>query len=419
MFLAFNISDIITIPFGYLLDWLYKFTTNYGLALILFAVIVRLVLLPITAKSKKSMMKMSRLQPRIQAIQKKYENDKQKQNEAIQQLQKEEGASMGCGGCLWSLVPLLILIPLYQVIREPMVYMLHESVETVNLAVATIKEAAPELFADNSFYDQLIAARHIPDFIEQLTAAGVNFANPDTLNGLNFQFLKIDLGQDPMFFGLFGGEFLWNWNHIGAVLIPFLSAGSQVVSMKLSQRANDSVITDQNGIKDEETAKNSQSAQTTKTMTMMMPLMSLWIGFTVPAALSLYWFVGGVVAMVENELLTRHYRKIYDAEDAERLKKHLAEEAIEAEKERLRAEKRAANPGGITENTSKKKLQQKKQAEEAAAKAAAAKEYAAKKNGAVEAEQEEDLPMSGIPSRPYCKGRAYDPSRYSRESTEE
>ena len=419
MFLAFQISDIITIPFGYLLDWLYEFTTNYGVALILFAVIVRLVLLPITAKSKKSMMKMSRLQPRIQAIQKKYENDKQKQNEAVQQLQKEEGASMGCGGCLWSLLPMLILIPLYQVIRQPMVYMLHESVETVNLAVSTIKSAAPELFTDNNFYDQLIAARYIPDFLEQLTAAGVNFANPDTLNGLNFQFLGVDLGQDPMIFGLFGGDFKWDWNHLGAMLIPCLSAGSQVISMKLSQRANDSVITDENGIKDEETAKNSQSAQTTKTMTMMMPLMSLCIGFTVPAALSLYWFIGGVAAMVENELLTRHYRKIYDAEDAERLKKHLAEEAIEAEKERLRAEKRAANPDGITENTSKKKLQQKKQAEEAAAKAAAAKEYAAKKGVTEETAQEEDLPMSGVASRPYCKGRAYDPSRYSRESTEE
>ena len=96
-----NIMEkIITVPFGYLLDFLYQFTTNYGVALIIFAIIVRLVLLPISAKSKKSMMKMSRIQPKIQALQKKYENDKQKQQEAIQQLQKEEGASMGCGGCL-------------------------------------------------------------------------------------------------------------------------------------------------------------------------------------------------------------------------------------------------------------------------------------------------------------------------------
>jgi len=113
---------LITKPFGYLLDYLYQFTTNYGAALIIFAVIVRLVLLPITAKSKKSMMKMSRIQPKIQEIQKKYANDQQKQQEAIQQLQREEGASMGCGGCLWSLIPLLILFPLYSVIRYPIQY---------------------------------------------------------------------------------------------------------------------------------------------------------------------------------------------------------------------------------------------------------------------------------------------------------
>ncbi|MBQ7331215.1 MAG: YidC/Oxa1 family membrane protein insertase, partial [Oscillospiraceae bacterium] len=91
-------DKIITIPFGYILDWLYQFTSNYGIALLLFSVVVQAVMMPINAKSKKSMMKMSRLQPRIQEIQRKYADDKQKQQEAIQALQKEEGASMGCGG---------------------------------------------------------------------------------------------------------------------------------------------------------------------------------------------------------------------------------------------------------------------------------------------------------------------------------
>ena len=422
MFLAFNISDIITVPFGYLLSWLYQFTTNYGVALILFAIIVRLVLLPITAKSKKSMMKMSRLQPRIQAIKDKYPNDQQKQNEAIQALQKEEGVGMGCGGCLWSMLPLLILFPLYTVIRQPLQYMLHESAENAQLIIDAIKAADKTLFTDNNYYDQLIAARHIPDFLDAIQAAladaGSKLANVKTELGLNFNFLGIDLGQQPTF-NIFGAAWKWDWNHIGAFLIPVLSAGSQVVSMLLSQRSNNSVVTDENGLQDEETAKKSQSAQTSKTMMFMMPIMSLWIGFTVPAALSLYWFIGGVVAMVEGEILTKHYRKIYDAEDAERLKKHMAQEALEAEKERLRAEKRAANPDGITENTSKKKLQQKKQAEEAAAKAAAAREYAAKKGIEIEEEKDENLPLSGIPSRPFCKGRAYNPNRYSRQSTEE
>ena len=411
-------DKIITIPFGYILDALYQFTNNYGLALIFFAVIVRIVLIPISAKSKKSMMKMSRLQPRIQELQKKYENDKQKQQEAIQKLQQEEGASMGCGGCLWSLVPLLILIPLYSIIRQPIQYMLHESAETVTAIIEAMKAASPELFTGNQFYDQLIAARHIPDFVDVLQAAGIELANPATLEGLNFTFLGIDLGMQPSI-PFISADWTWTWACIGVAIIPLLSAGSQVLSMWLSQKANDSVVTNEKGLQDKDTAKNSSAAQSSKMMMWMMPIMSLWIGFTVPAALSLYWFIGGVAAMVENHFMTKHYRKIYDAEDAERLKKALEKDAIEAEKERLRAEKRAANPDGITENTSKKKLQKKLQQAEEAAKAAAKKEYEAKKGIAEEKEASAKEPLSGIADRPYAKGRAYDPNRYSRESTEE
>ena len=121
-------------------------------------------------------------------------------------------------------------------------------------------------------------------------------------------------------------------------------------------------------------------------------------------------------AMITDPIMTNHYRKIYDAEDAVRLQKALEEERIEAEKERTRAERRAANPDGITANTSKKKLQKQQKEQEQAARAAAAKEYAARK-GIADEEDEEESCMSGIPSRPFCKGRNYDPNRYS--ATEE
>ena len=408
-------NKIITVPFGWLIGFLYELTSNYGLAIIIFTCIVQLVLLPISAKSKKSMMKMSRIQPRVQEIQQKYANDKQKQNEAIQQLQREEGATMGCGGCLWSLVPLLILIPLLQVIRDPIVYILGESADVANKIVDVIKTAAPDLFSGNDYSKQVVAAQAIPQYAEQIREAipGISDA---TLQGINFNFLGINLGATPTF-NIFAWK-VWNWATIGLFLIPLLSAGQQVLSMLLSQKANNSVITDENGMEDKETAKNSQSNQTNKVMLWMMPIMSLWIGFTVPAGLSLYWFIGGLIRMVEDHILTKHYRKIYDAEDAERLKKHLEEEAIEAEKERLRAEKRAANPDGITDNTSKKKLQKKQQQAEEAARAAAKREYDAKK-GIIEEEKPEEQVLSGIPSRPYCKGRAYDPNRYSCDTTEE
>ena len=347
-------------PFRLLLEFINGWTGNFGWTLIIFGVLVKLILAWPSAKAKKSTMKMSRLAPKVQAIQKKYENDQQKQNEAVQALYKEEGVSMG-GGCLWSMLPLLIMIPLYQLIRE--------------------------------------------------------YITGDQAASMNMLFYGINLGLNPQW-NPFAEGWSWTWPVLGGTLIPLLSVGTQTLSMLLSQKMNNSLVTDEKGLQDEETAKKSQQNQQGKMMLWMMPLMSLWIGFTFPAALGLYWLVQGVVSTVLDVILTKHYRKVYDAEDAVRLQKALELEAIEAEKERLRAERRAANPDGITQNTSKKKLQQQQKAEQEAAKAAAKKEYEAKK-GVVTEEAQEDAPLSGIADRPFCKGRAYDPNRYQHGNTEE
>lgn len=410
MILAFQLSDLITIPFGYLLGWLYQLTSSYGLALILFAILVKLVLMPASAKGKKSTMKMSRLTPQMNLIREKYANDQQKMNMAIQELYKKEGVSM-TGGCLWSLLPLLVLLPLYAVVRQPIIYMLHESLETTSAIMNTIKEAMPDLVnSGNLYYEQMLAAPLLPRFAEELKGI---VSNPQTLEGLNFQFLGIDLARIP-------NIAIWNWDNFGwanwgLLLMPVLSVASQFVSMFVMQKMNNSLVTNEKGIQDQEAAKESQMNKTNKTMMYIMPLMTLWIGFTVPAALSLYWFIQGVVSTVSDAYLTAKYRKIYDAEDAERLKRALEEERLEMEKERLRAQKRAENPDGITENTSKKKLQKAQQREEAAAKAAAQREYAAKRGIILDEPEKKDTSLSGIPSRPYCKGRAYDPNRYHRE----
>ena len=405
--------DFIAVPFGYLMSFLYDLTNNYGLALILFAILVRIILLPATAKSKKSTMKMSRLTPKVQAIQKKYENDQQKQSQALQALYKEEGVSMG-SGCLWSLLPILILFPLYSVVREPITYMLHESkevAEAIVTAIDTASKAAGATVEWNRGFEQINAAGLITQYTGAIKEVLPQISDK-TLQGVNFTFLGINLGAQPMW-KVWDAAWKWDWAHIGGALLPIISCGSQVVSMLINQRMNNSLVTDEKGLEDKETAKKSQTNQTGKAMMWMMPAMSLLIGFGMPAALSLYWIAQGVVTTVTDMWLTKKYRKIYDAEDAERLKKALAEEAEEAEKERIRAERRAANPEGITANTSKKKMQQAKQREEEAAKAAAAKEYAAKKGVAVDEPQEKTV-MSGIAERPYCKGRAYDPDRYTK-----
>ena len=314
--------------------------------------------------------------------------------------------------------PAFILIPLFTVIREPMTYILGCGAEQATQIVEIIKNANPALFeGGNTYYQQVVAAANIPQHADAILAAIPNI-NPDTLLGMNFTFLGVDLGAIPSF-NIFAESWKWDWAHIGAFLIPFLSAGSQLLSTFIMRKMNNSVVTDKNGIQDQKTAEESQANQSMQTMLWMMPLMSLWIGFSCPAALSIYWLMQGVVAILLDVYLTQKYRKIYDEEDAIRLQKMMALEQEEAEKERIRAERRAANPEGQTQNTSKKKMQKKLQQQEEAAKAAAAREYAAKKGIDLdEPEEEGPKALSGIPERPWCKGRAYDPNRYS-NSTEE
>ena len=257
--------------------------------------------------------------------------------------------------------------------------MLHENLDVANQAVEVIKGLNPDLFTGNAYYHQMIAAQYIPQYAEAIKAAIPGISDL-ALGGINFGFIGIDLGAVPQF-NVFASTWAWNWAHIGALLIALASAGYQVVSMLIMQKQNDSLVTNKDGIQDKEAVENSQTAQTNKMMMFMMPLMMLWIGFTVPCALSLYWFVGGVVRTVEDVILNKRYRKIYDAEDAERLKRRMEQDKIEAEKERVRAQRRAENPDGITENTSKKRLQKQQRDQEAAAKerSAAAREYAARK----------------------------------------
>ena len=295
-----SLSDIIRVPFGYLLDWLYMFTNNYGLALILFSLIIKLVLLPMSVKSKKSMLKMSRLSPQVKALESKYGDDKQKYQLAVQQLYKEEGVSMG-GGCLWSFIPLIILLPLYYIIREPITYMMHNP-QSTSAAIVAFMQASGVNLGKNAYYAQLAAAGHIGEFMDDLKALAVT-ANAN-LQAMNFQFLGIDLSGIPSikFWECEG------WGEIGLFLIPVVSAGLQAASMWISQKMNNQVATNADGEQDAEAAKTAN--QTNMTMMLMMPLMSLWIGFSMPAAISIYWIAQAVFGAVQDYFLTKHYRKV-------------------------------------------------------------------------------------------------------------
>ena len=420
MILAFSLSDIIRVPFGYLLDILYQLTTNYGIALILFSLLLKLIMMPMNAKSKRSTMAMSRLAPLAQAIQAKYPDNQAKANQEIQKLYKEEGVSMG-SGCLWMLIPLLLLFPLYVVIREPLTYMLHFTREQSAEIVAAMKALIPDAFGKNTFYHQLITAAHLSEYSSQIletipelanranegfgfTFMGIEFGTHRAMESLNFNFLGIDLTQIPSW-----KVWKWelNWNTIGAFLIPVSSAAVSILSMTISQKMNAKVATNEDGEVDEAAAK--QVKNTNKTMMLISPIMSLWIGFSYPCSLSLYWLCQGLFGMIQDIILTKRYRKLYADEDEIRRRVAAERAAAEAEKERIRAQRRAENPDGITTNTSKKKLHNMQQAQKEQSQAAA-------RRGSTPDPDDEDAPLSGDPDRPFAKGRAYRADRYGTDA---
>ena len=364
MILAFQLSDLITIPFGYLLGWLYQLTSSYGLALILFAILVKLVLMPASAKGKKSTMKMSRLTPQMNLIREKYANDQQKMNMAIQELYKKEGVSM-TGGCLWSLLPLLVLLPLYSVVRQPIIYMLHESMETTSAIMNTIKEAMPNLVnSGNLYYEQMLAAPLLPQFAEELKGI---VSNPQTLEGLNFQFLGLDLSAAPT--SAFQ-DFHFEWALIGLILIPLLSGFLGWLQTRITMTSNGQT-TSQPGMKG---------------MNIFMPLFNVYICFTLPASLGIYWIGSSVFSIIQEATLGRYYNKKIQAEEDER-------EAAREASRKLRMEEAKRQAAEQRENAKSQKKFEKKQPE--------------KKVSTNEAGR--------VGERPYARGRSYVENRYEKD----
>ena len=390
----------ITKPFAWLMVQLYNWTGNYGVSIILFAMAVNLILTPFMAKSKKGMMRTSRLQPQIQELQRRHEGNPQKLNMEMQKLYKENGANP-MGGCLWSLIPFPILIALYSVIRQPLSRMMFVAQEVI--------DALQSFLVENSWYT--VAAKTDAYFEIKLTNIAhlhwteVQEALAGRIDGLmdiDFSFLGLNLGDQPQWNFMFKSE-VWSdaskWAPaLGLFLIPFISAFLSWLSMKVSNSANPQ--------------QDANSQATMQSMNLMMPLMSIWICFIMPAAMGIYWIANSVFGMVRDYILTKVYKKQLDEEDAERIaKRDEREREIELrrlETERLKAEGKSEK----NVNTSKKKIQANEKAKNDERKAELNRaERAARRErlGIAEAE----IPASQVGNRRFARGRAYVPDRFT------
>ena len=397
----------VLIPFAWLLRMLYHLFNNYGVALILFSLITKLILMPFTAKSKKSMMKTSRLGPKLKELEAKCGDDKMKYQQEMQALYKKEGVSP-MSGCLWSLLPLVLLMALYYVIRQPMTYLMQLSADQITqiqdyMTSSGLVELATS--GRGSYYTEIVLAQAVYDNMDAIKSIVPDIAS----RAIDFHFLGVDLSQIPTWRWMFDGTY--TLVGFGLFVIPVVSAVSQFASMQISQKLNGSVATNDKGEKDQDAA--AAAAQSMKTMMYVMPLFSLWIGFSMPAAMCIYWIAQAVFNTALDGVLTVHYKKVYDQEDEIKRERAAEEAAIEAEKEARRAERRAMMPEGANPNTSRRKIKkQQKLAEADTPEGKFTEEERAEYHRQQEEKEKAKGGLSGDPNRPYSRGRAYDPNRY-------
>jgi len=361
---------IILTPFAWLLMLFYDFSQNYGIALILFALVIKLVLFPFNLKGKKSMIQMNLLSSKMQQLQKQYGKDRERYNLEIQKLYEKEKVNP-MSGCLWSFIPIIFLMVLYGIIREPLTYLMNVPADMIE-TVAEITGVA-----NSGTYPQIAMLKAIADpaVLEQVKAA-LGDAGAG-LFSMNVEFLGINLANIPQLNFWSNGM---NWGSVGLFLLPLVSVGTSLLSMYVSMKTNQM---NRGG------EQNEQMAKTNRTMMIFMPIMSLWIGFTVPAGLSIYWIAQYIFSIFQELICGRLLKKDYErarAEAAERERQEKEDEKRRKEEARLERQRRLEEE---KKNRGKKKP---------------------KKAEPTEPGINKDDSRIGI--RAYARGRAYDPNRF-------
>ena len=201
-----TIGYIICIPFAWLVRLFYNLTSSYGMAIILFTVAIKLIMLPFQMKSKKSMLRMNRMSGRMQEIQKKYANNQQKMGEELQKLYAEEGVNP-MSGCLWSFLPLPILMALYSILRQPITHFMMLGADVVQKMVDAVTAAGMDMSAIVQMRDGAAIVEN--GFTKLLPTGQINLVNTiasqmpelgDTIDGwinVNYNFIGLDMAATP------------------------------------------------------------------------------------------------------------------------------------------------------------------------------------------------------------------------------
>ena len=265
--------------FGYLLNWLYNIFNNYGVAIIVFSVILRIILIPITIKQQKGMRKSAELQEEMKEIQRKYKNNPEKLNQETIDLYKREKMSPFTG-CLSSILQIIIILSVFFLVSRPLTYMKKVDPQIIEDYTKEIQESGEAKTAYNEIA-----------IIEQK-------GGEDPQVYINMEFLGLDLSKVPT-------QSLNDWR---VYVIPGLYIISSVLSIKLTmytqkkEKQKKEIIV-QDG--EQKNAEPDPMEQMNKTMMYMMPIMSVTIAIVAPLGLALYWFISNILIIIERLIINK------------------------------------------------------------------------------------------------------------------
>lgn len=289
--------------FGYLLNFIYNIVNNYGIAIIIFTIVLKLVMLPISIKQQKTLKKSAKMQIKVREIQEKYSNDQIRQSQELMDLYKRENMSP-FSGCLSSIVQFIIVLSMFYLVSRPLTYMKHIDIELLNQYTQTVAESTE----GGLRYPEIAIIKAMSDKDENVR--------------INMDFFGLDLSEIPT-------QDYKNWK---VYIIPVLYVFTSFISTRLTTNLNQNKKDDEENIEDkaikdaddtkqknkdklpvkvEEKQENKEldtMDEMNKQMAFMMPVMAVSIALIAPLGLALYWLVSNLLMIVERLIINKFFK---------------------------------------------------------------------------------------------------------------
>lgn len=314
---------IISAPFGWLMYFIESFVHNYGLSLFLFVIVTRLILVPLSVKQKKSTAKTMAIQPKLKALEKKYGKNKEKYQQEMMKLYEDEGVSM-TAGCFPSLIQMLLMFGIIDVIYNPLKHIIRIPADVIKEATKFLGTLSDTVYKAPQIEIIKLVQNGSTQFNEMFGAEAI-----DKIKNFDMMFMGINLGEFPT----------WGWNLL--IIVPFLAFASAMLQTIVTMKIN---------------GKNGQEMQgSMKYMFYFMPFMSLFICFSMPVGMGLYWTLSSLLMVAQDLILNWIYpmEKLLAAPDKnaeKRRAKMKARREKMAELQEKIAEQNAANASEKTED---------------------------------------------------------------------